>query len=570
MPFTPATVKPPSRPLVDAAGQPVSRRGLINFKSNLRDIKYGSGNGAPYVVTPIPEYYEPAPSVAFGRDIFGRTGRSARAATDVTRLSRFYQDGKGLLFDITQNSLQKLRPKTPYGPPRAFSFSTVLAQATVSGTGIHLDSSIVPVTRENTYSYKTTHNFNENNTNRLTLLYQNKVALTQGLKGEFNITGRENQTSLIRYSGGPKSSGGIGFTTLRRYTTTNGYYPGLVQNEQTNPEGYSYTQQNVFAFTNTQIALQNSENKPKTTGFNKESGITNFITTINNNTTQPAKTRILGRTTDYEQFNRVDKFGTGDPGKDKDSNKQTYYEGAPKKTHGTDLINYNKIYTSDEGTVNTGQGYDDLIKFHIAVVDNDNPQKRTFIHFRAFIDNFADNFGATWSSTQYPGRGEEFFKYGGFSRDISLSFKVHIASRAELFPTYQKLNYLSSLMAPDYSAKAGFMRGNIVQLTIGDYLNNVYGVITGFGYNITTDSNWDIARNDDGSEDENSAELPTLIEVSGFNFKPIHNFIPEKTTPLSPNSKFISMGSDHKGYKFTTEEQASAQTAASLAANFLR
>lgn len=560
------TIPPPSRPLTDAAGRPVSKRTLINFKSNLRDIKYGSGEGAPYVVTPIPGYYDPSPSVAFGRDVFGRTGRNSRAQTDVVRLSRFYQDGKGFLFDITQNSLQKLRPKTPYGPPRAFSFSTILAQAAVAGTGIYLDNSIVPITKENTYFYKTRQDFNGDNTNRLTLLYQNKVALTGDLKGKFNITGRENQTSLIRYGGGPKSSGGIGFTTLRRYTSTNGYYPGLIQ-APTNPEGYSYTQQNIFAFTTTQTALQNADNKPKTTGFNKESGITNFITTINNNTTQPAKTRILGRTTDYEAFNRVDKFGTGDPGKDKDSNKQTYYEGAPEKTHGTDLLNYNKIYSSDNGTVDATGEYDDLIKFYIAVVDNDNPQKKTFVHFRAFIDNFSDNFGASWSSTQYPGRGEEFFKYGGFSRDISLSFKVHVASRAELFPTYQKLNYLASLMAPDYSAGAGFMRGNIIQLTVGDYLNDVYGVITGFGFDITTDSNWDIARNDDGSVDENSAELPTLIGVNSFNFKPIHNFIPEKTTPLLPRSKFISMGSNHRGYNLTSEEQATAAQLASAGIN---
>jgi hypothetical protein len=33
---------------------------------------------------------------------------------------------------------------------------------------------------------------------------------------------------------------------------------------------------------------------------------------------------------------------------------------------------------------------------------------------------------------------------------------------------YKKLNYLASICAPDYSAN-GYMRGNIITLTIGGY-----------------------------------------------------------------------------------------------------
>ena len=149
------------------------------------------------------------------------------------------------------------------------------------------------------------------------------------------------------------------------------------------------------------------------------------------------------------------------------------------------------------------------------------------------------------------GRGENFYKYNGFERDISLSFDVLVGSRIELFPTYQKLNYLASIMAPDYS-EGGFMRGNIVQLTVGDYLNDVYGVIGGFNFDIPNESTWDIARNDDGSVDENSAELPTLINVNSFSFKPIHNFVPRTVKNFNvPESNFITLGSDYKGYKPT-------------------
>jgi hypothetical protein len=107
-------------------------------------------------------------------------------------------------------------------------------------------------------------------------------------------------------------------------------------------------------------------------------------------------------------------------------------------------------------------------------------------------------------------------------------------------------------MAPDYS-ESGFMRGNIVQLTVGDYINNVYGVLNGITYSFPGDSSWDIAKKDDGEIDENSAELPLLINVSNFSFKPIHNFVPStvssKSNPYnSGNSRFISLGDAGKGY----------------------
>jgi hypothetical protein len=44
---------------------------------------------------------------------------------------------------------------------------------------------------------------------------------------------------------------------------------------------------------------------------------------------------------------------------------------------------------------------------------------------------------------------------------------------------YKKLNYLASICAPNYSGN-GYMAGNIVRLTIGGYLYQQPGIITGF------------------------------------------------------------------------------------------
>jgi hypothetical protein len=140
----------------------------------------------------------------------------------------------------------------------------------------------------------------------------------------------------------------------------------------------------------------------------------------------------------------------------------------------------------------------DFIKFRISVVDNDNPAQRTWITFRAFIDSFSDSYGASWGENKFVGRGESFYTYGGFNRDISLGFRIAVQSRQEQKPLYEKITYLASLCAPDYS-EAGFMRGNLIYLTVGDYLVDVPGVLKGLSFGGFEESPWETAKKADGS-----------------------------------------------------------------------
>ena len=204
----------------------------------------------------------------------------------------------------------------------------------------------------------------------------------------------------------------------------------------------------------------------------------------------------------------------------------------------------------------------DFIKFRISVVNNDNPSERTWITFRAFIDSFSDSFSAQWSGVKYVGRGEQFQTYGGFGREISMGFTVAVQSRQEQLPLYEKLNYLASLCAPDYSDE-GFMRGNLVYLTVGDYLTDVPGVLKGISIGGFEQSSWEIAKKLNGnplgtynkrgellSREEKVAQLPHVLKVSGFSFTPIHNFVPQK------GSKFIGYdpADDIIPYALTNDE----------------
>ena len=187
-----------------------------------------------------------------------------------------------------------------------------------------------------------------------------------------------------------------------------------------------------------------------------------------------------------------------------------------------DSINAKEIYKS-----NKFESVNDLVKFRISVIDNDNPNLATYMHFRAYIDSFSDSYDSKWNAVNYVGRGEDFYRYGGFTRGILLSWTVVAQSKAELAPMYRKLNYLASSLAPNYS-RNGYMRGNIVKLTIGGYLFEQPGIITSLKYDVPTEATWEIGIGTEiGKNDPSVKELPHMIRVTNVNFIPIHQFVPQ-------------------------------------------
>ena len=174
-----------------------------------------------------------------------------------------------------------------------------------------------------------------------------------------------------------------------------------------------------------------------------------------------------------------------------------------------DQINLTGI--SEEQTLDD----EDLITFKISHIGKSGSPTST-VYFRAYLNPITDQYIADWQTEKFAGRGEEFFTYAGFSRNLGFDFNILVQSRLELKTVYEKLNYLSSLMTPKYNNN--IMSGNIVELTIGNYIKKLPGVITNLSYNIGEDTTWGI---------EKGSQLPMLVRVNGFNFKPIHTFVPE-------------------------------------------
>lgn len=234
--------------------------------------------------------------------------------------------------------------------------------------------------------------------------------------------------------------------------------------------------------------------------------------------------------------NRIEgRVNLGNPGKPLPDN-PSYVSGflSPDgKGEALDKLNELHIYQSENAKPNsTDYPTGDLCKFRIGVISNNNPKLKRYIHFRAFFDSMDDSYSANWSSQNFAGRAEKLYNYQDFDRQFRLSWTVVAQSKQELIPMYHKLNYLASVCAPDYSP-SGYMRGNLIELTVGGYLHNQVGIMTGLDYSIPMDSPWEIGINDTGDPDLQGAksdttvkELPFMIKVTGFGFIPIHNFVP--------------------------------------------
>jgi hypothetical protein len=90
------------------------------------------------------------------------------------------------------------------------------------------------------------------------------------------------------------------------------------------------------------------------------------------------------------------------------------------------------------------------------------------------------------------------------------------------------------------------MRGNLVSLTVGGYLYEQVGIITSLTYTIPEESPWEIGIGVEGKDDPSVKELPHIIKVTGFQFTPIHNFVPKiQENKYSLSGEMETFGHEH-------------------------
>jgi hypothetical protein len=389
-------------------------------------------------------------------------------------------------------------------------------------------------------------------------------------------------TNISTYIGGPGSIDGIGLTIIRRYNYTlnnqrliplntaiaigdNGAisgYPNLIYSTP-NPNYYNAQGVSLQYFQNseTSIAEKNHILPPspdRTSNLTENSQIDQNVINYGPNKNYFAIQYAI------EQQKRFDQIGTVNFVKEKPNQGPGEINGknnvgspivfnvtGKSKYKGLDLSKYNidrrlglsqadgykdevnltPLYYSPDGP---GLSYikipgnsrptkvRDLIKFRIEAVDNDSPNNSVWMIFRSYLKDISDNPNPSWNTVNYVGRGEPFYIYKGFERNISFTLQVAAMSEAELKPMWQKLNYLYSNTMPDYSNN-GVMRAPYMKLTLGDYMYRQPGIIKNLTYTIGNDSPWEISIDDS----DDLYELPHVMTIQ-MTFAPIHDFVPRK------------------------------------------
>ena len=553
---------------------------LVDLKTNLKSLRYGNdqpfgrSSGQPYVTSSIPENPDQIGNPQ-GIDYLLRNGSLyvETAQKDFSRIEKLLNDPDNkILGENWHNKQTALSRQSTWRFPLSVPVSQIYDQKQTlkqielkagtfgpnrqtlgtasSGPWLHIYKQgglslpslgyLNPLNYGNAYKVA-----DQAGINRLTNLYRSKISVFGGTgaaiagaatsvllgvsPGNTSIPGSD--LLLQAYYGGTDTYGGQVSIIPRTTFSTNKAKSFSGQGTTRLARLLSGdTGQKIITFDQDVLGTItiNSSGGTFLYGSNAIISYTDFRQTIKTqSSTSPFATDLAS--TDYRAFNRQTRYKTGNPGV-KNVNRSNPYQAIPNSdTTTADEINLTPLYTSERPDAVTEDS--DLIKFTIAVVDNNNPSLKTFIHFRAFIDSFGDSFNASWNEYKYVGRADSMFRYGGFNRNVNLGFKVFCQSRQEQLPMYQKLNYLASITAPSYT-DSGFMRGNYIYLTVGDWLVNVPGVLKGISLGVPQESPWEIARDRVGAKQNDIAQLPHYVEVSGFDFAPIHNFVPQVNSPF--------------------------------------
>ena len=239
--------------------------------------------------------------------------------------------------------------------------------------------------------------------------------------------------------------------------------------------------------------------------------------------------RLIGNSTKRTQ--KESRVGLGDQGK---TTKATVDYWTPARSDERDQVNMLDVGDRQDAA----QGARDLAKFYFEII---TPDESKFLYFRAHIKSIDDSFNADWQAHKYVGRAENFYTYGGFDRDINVSFTIAAATRSEMRPLYRKMVYLASATAPTYGT-SGLMRGTLARLTVGSYLDQIPGVITSVKFNIDNNVPWEIAMGQPEGVENDVQVLPMVMECS-ISFKPIHDFAPQ-------TGLYHYFTNSHEGVKF--------------------
>ena len=123
---------------------------------------------------------------------------------------------------------------------------------------------------------------------------------------------------------------------------------------------------------------------------------------------------------------------------------------------------------------------------------------KKYIPFRAAVKGIVENGNASWEELSFIGRADKVYSYGGFNRKLSMKLTIVISSIVELAPTWQRINYMTSLLkAANYTtahfnnSMNRFMIPPMIMLTLGDMYKDQPILIDSISTTIPEDAAWE-------------------------------------------------------------------------------
>lgn len=525
---------------------------LVSLQTNLKSLKFGNdrkGGGSsnqPYIKKSLLD----DDSLGSYPLLDGGILRTLRSADDVSRLTKFFGDTKsqkGIEFTLKQNILSRASVKTEASYGSAYgggNLSDNIVGTGPLGEGIYLPTStILQVggvafgTHLNKQGLDPTGIFEELSiqkyskvvrhtmsleSNRLYKLYDKKIL-------NYNL---DEDIFLYEYSGGPGSTLGIGKTQIN-FSVRTGYATGILDFDK-------YLTGNKSSITPDGVLNKKAGSQLVNPSIILK-GASAAYNSINN-TTRTIK--VYKQDPDGKNYSYQTQEQYENPNSDlvtvPQGNPSIYISGSLEldttrdsqigqkiSADGNGLTlessisrykrKYGGLYKGSNPNPNTA----DIIPFYITTISNNSSEQNQVFYFPAHIDLFSDSLNGEWNAKKYLGRGEEFFTQTGFKRNMNLGFKIHPNNPSELETMWDHINSLAEIIMPDYGDN-GFMRGNFIKLTIGNYVIDLPGILKGFNFNIIDENtSWDI-----------DVKMPKFIEIKSFEFQPIHNFLPRTGTKL--------------------------------------
>ena len=551
--------------------------GYGTFNSN--NLPYGHdqvGGGSsnqPFIIRKPGERWSPS-----NVDVAGIVTKTTRTAADLLRIGKFMTTTvQGASFLATQTGLQLMNPdiqhdgnmlktdksqaknglfnniantisnianriSNTYGPTRIYNPLGIntLAEVGVVGLGKHyMKHGLTPQYSDNTSYEKFIVGKDKDGLNRLEQtinLISNPGFETSGFP-------------MFQYKGGSDSFLGIGDTKINKVRDYGRQDSMTLKSDEKSGFVYmptAYLVQMPGKMSNGVVMPYLNDNY--TSGTYKFGEFQDFRAVKNDINKKTNAGGVVLQSSDFDKKNIQRRIGVSRALKDTERKALNgSYTDATILADSVDKINMISLYYNDtpsDGSYNlkdiNGRDFNDasirdLIKFRIKALDNDAANGGVYMVFRAYINSIKRGFQSKWNPYNYIGRGESFYSYDGFTESITIQFTIAASSRLEMKPLYQKLNYLISTMTPDY--KSNRMRGNIMELTIGDFVKYQPGIITNLDLMLDEETQWEIAIDEpENGVESNMHELPMIIKCN-MTFIPIYNFLPHK----SSESPFIGI-----------------------------